>query len=575
MIEFHPGFILLTGAVLAAFLPGRARQFIMILAPLLALFALIGLKEGTYWSYTFINNLNLLALKVDPLSWIFGLIFCIIALIGNIYAIHIKKGGESAAGLVYAGSALGVVFAGDWLTLIVFWELMTISSVFLVWYSKTPRAFGAGLRYILVHFFGGNLLLFGIVLKVMAGETEISLLSGTGGAAFWLILLGICVNTAVPPLHAWLTDAYPEGTISGTVFLGAFTTKVAVYCLIRLFPGTDVLIWIGVVMAIYGIIYAVLENDIRRLLSYHIVCQVGFMVAGAGMGTELALNGAVAHAYSNILFKSLLFMATGAVIYATGRRKLTELGGLFKEMPHVTALYMVGAFSISGVPLFNGYISKSMIISAAAGNYLPAVELLLYLASVGTFLSVCLKLPYYIFWGTDNGAQVKEKLPFNMVVAMAASASLCFLYGVNPSLLYRFLPFDAVYQPFTWDHAISTLQLQIAVLAVFVLYMKKLGGKAAVSLDTDWFYRRPLNYLIFLIVRFVTLIQAKFALTGNRLLFVISPFIREPIHACRIDRMKTELFCPFYSDEHYRFPVGAVVFAVVLTLVLVFIYVIL
>ena len=350
MIEFHPAFILILGALAAAVFPRKLRQIAMVAAPTLAILAVFNLEYGTEWIYPFINNMDLILLRVDRLSWVFALIFSIMALLGNIYALHNHNSWECGSALLYAAGVLGVVFAGDWFTLIVFWELLAFSSVFLIWFRKTPESRKAGMRYLLVHAFGGNLFLAGIFILVANGQYEVTSLTGTFDAAYWLILLGIAINAAIPPLHAWLTDAYPEGTVTGSVFMCAFTTKVAVYTLIRIFPGTEFLVVAGVIMALYGAIYALIENDIRRLLAYHIISQVGYMVAAVGMGTELALSGATAHAYSNVLYKSLLFMGTGAVIYSTGRSKLTELGGIYRQMPLVVIFYMIGAFAISGFP---------------------------------------------------------------------------------------------------------------------------------------------------------------------------------------------------------------------------------
>ena len=345
-----------------------------------------------------------------------------------------------------------------------------------------------------MHIVGGSLLFAGILIHVATGgELTVQALteSGTATWAFWLILLGVAINAAIPPLHAWLTDAYPEASVTGSVFLSAFTTKTAVYVLLRVFPGASVLVVAGVVMALYGVVYAVLENDIRRLLAYHIVSQVGYMVTGVGMGTALALDGAAAHAFSHILYKSLLFMGTGAVIYATGLRKLTELGGISDKMKLVVFLYTVGAFSISGVPLFNGFISKSMVISAATYDHRPIVELLLTFASVGTFLHTGLKLPYFTFFGPKKDTPVAP-VPLNMLVAMGVGALLCFAYGVMPDLLYRLLPNGSEYHPYTVDHVMSSVQLLLGTAVAFWLLLAKLGGQATISVDTDWLYRKPL-----------------------------------------------------------------------------------
>src|SRR3989442_3951823 len=278
---------------------------------------------------------------------------------------------------------------------------MAVTAVLLVWLRRQPSAVAAGFRYLLVHVFGGLCLLGGIVLYWShTGTLAFGDLSrDAGSAAFALILIAFLLNAAVPPLGAWLPDAYPEATATGAVFMTAFTTKSAVYCLIRGFPGTEVLVWWGAFMALYGVVYAVLENDARRLLAYHIISQVGYMVCGVGIGTELALNGATAHAFAHILYKALLFMGAGAVLEVTGRRKLNEMGGLYKTMPLTLGLYMIGAFAISAVPLFSGFVSKSMVISAAGESHRAPIFLLLTLASAGTFLHTGLKLPYYMFFG--------------------------------------------------------------------------------------------------------------------------------------------------------------------------------
>ncbi|MDN5347304.1 MAG: multicomponent Na+:H+ antiporter subunit [Clostridia bacterium] len=502
----------------------------------MAILASLKLEPGATWFHPFLGY-ELIILKADALSLVFALIFSIMAFLGAVYALHVENRGEHIAALLYAAGSLGVVFAGDWLTLFFFWELMSASSVFLIWYRGKKQSLAAGFRYLLVHFLGGNLLLFGILLLIGSGNLAVSTLTESNSPAFWLILLGVAINAAIPPLHAWLTDAYPEATISGSVFLSALTTKVAVYVLVRVFPGTELLLWAGVVMALYGVVYAVLENNIRRLLAYHIISQVGYMVAAVGMGTELALNGATAHAFSHILYKALLFMGAGAVIYATGREKLTELGGIARAMPLTFILYNIGAFSISGVPLFNGFISKSIVVTAAGVSGLGIAELLLTLAGVGTFLSIALKLPYFTFFGQDRGLK-PQKLPLNMYIAMAGGAFLCILYGIFPDLLYTRLPYPLSYEPYTMDHVISTIQLLLATALGFWLFLAKLKSEPAISLDTDWFYRKPLAALLQGIVYGLKQMKVKLE-EGVMLLFrAAGPYFES------------------YNENRYRFPVG-------------------
>ena len=389
MSSVHPALVLL--AVVALVVLTRERvQRVVLVAGSMVVFALAAQAEiGSAWTYSLGAadlglRLDLQPFRVDTLSYLFGLIFSLITVIGVVYALDMGRWTEHAATLTYAAGSLGVVYAGDWLTAFVFWEVMSIASLFVIWHGATRRSEAAGFRYLFVHLFGGALFLTGLWFHIGGGGslTIGSLVSegATSTWAYWLILVGVAVNAAIPPLHAWLTDAYPEASVSGMVFLSAFTTKTAVYVLLRAFPGSSVLVWAGVVMALYGVVYAILENDIRRLLGFHIVSQVGYMVAGIGMGTALALDGTAAHAFCHILYKALLLMGAGAVIASTGRRNLTDLGGIWKRMPVVTVLYMVGAFSISGVPLFNGFISKSMIVSAASEAEFTSVELLLTLA---------------------------------------------------------------------------------------------------------------------------------------------------------------------------------------------------
>ena len=493
----HPGLVLFATALASVMLPAGARQLVLATGAFAALASAVALPaDGLAWAVD-IAGYRLELLRVDPLARVFALIFTLITGIGVVFALHVRRASEHASVLVYAGAAVGVTLAGDWVTAFVWWELMAAASLAVIWHGGSLRAGAAGFRYLLVHALGGSVLLAGLVLYVGGGGDP----SFTSWLAAWqagwslpavLMLAGVAINAAIPPLHAWLTDAYPEASVTGTVFLSAFTTKTAVYLLIRAFPGSDLLLWAGVAMALYGVVYAVLENDIRRLLAYHIVSQVGYMVAAVGMGTAMALNGAAAHAFCHILYKALLLMGAGAVLAATGRRKLTDLGGLASRMPGVTTLYMIGAFSISGVPLFNGFVSKSMIVSAAAEGGWPAAELLLTLASVGTFLHTGLKLPYFTFFGADRGL-VPSRLPGNMIAAMAIAAALCIALGVFPGWLYVRLPFAPVeYHPYTVDHVVATLQLLIGTGVAFWLLLRKLGGEPTVSLDTDWVYRQPL-----------------------------------------------------------------------------------
>jgi multicomponent Na+:H+ antiporter subunit D len=490
MTEFvHPALLLIVGALAIPLLTGRFRRAYLLLVPALAIAAVAAMEPGAYGQGTFLGQ-DILIARVDKLSVVFAAVFTIMALIGMVYALHLERPGQHVAAFVYAGSALGVVFAGDYLTLFVFWEAMAFASACLVFAQGGAPAIAAGFRYLMVHVTGGVVLLGGIVLHGQAtGSLMFGPVEGPLGPATYLILFGFMLNAAVPPLNAWLTDAYPEATVTGAVFMSAFTTKTAVYVLARGFPGTELLVWFGTAMAIYGVIYAVLENDARRLLAYHIVSQVGYMVAGIGIGTEMALNGAASHAFAHILYKALLFMGAGAVIYVTGRRKLTELGGLWAAMPLTVALYMVGAFAISAFPFFSGFVTKSMVVAAAGQDHRALVVLLLTMASSGTFLHTGLKLPYYMFFGTDSGLAAREP-PRNMLVAMGLAAVLCIAIGVFPGPLYALLPYAVDFEPYTGQHITESLGILMFTALGFVMFLKALDPENTISLDTDWFYRK-------------------------------------------------------------------------------------
>lgn len=486
-----PAVILILGALVLPLIPERARSAAFITFPLIALGILWNLPEGNLLQLSFASyELELLA--VDGLSRIFGIIFALITIIGGVYAYHIKDLGQQSSALAYAGGALGVTFAGDYFTLFIFWELMAAASSYLIWARRTKESDKAGMRYILVHIFGGGLLFTGILLHLNSGGSlYIDQLLPEYTTANIFILLGVSLNTAVPPLHAWLADAYPKATITGAVFMCALTTKSAVYIMIRLFPGWEILIWVGVIMAIYGTIYALLANDIREILAYSIISQIGYMVTAIGIGSELALNGATAHAFNHIVYKSLLFMAAGAVIYSTGTSKLSELGGLSKKMPLVLGLYLVGALSISGAPLLNGFISKTMISGAMGDAHLEWPILLLLIATIGTFIHTGLKIPYQTWFKEQKEDLDLTAIPNNMKIAMGIGAFFCILFGIAPQLLYNQLPFAIDFQPYSVYNIVEMTQVLILAFVAFWFFKDQLNASPTISLDTDWFYRRP------------------------------------------------------------------------------------
>ncbi len=493
----HPALILILGALVLPFLPGRVKRPFLLLVPVLVFARVLTLTHGSFGHVSFLGW-DLVFGRVDRLSQVFGYIMSLMCILGNLYGLHVKDDRQHVAAWFYVAGSIGAIYAGDYLTLFLFWELMAFSSVFLIWARGREESLGAGFRYLLVHVAGGLSLLAGMVWHCnTVGSWEFSLTDVQHATpATYLIMIGFILNAAVPPLHAWLPDAYGEATFNGSVFMCAFTTKTAVYALCRGFAGMEILVPLGVIMALYGVVYAVLENDCRRLLAYHIISQVGYMVAGVGLGTQMAVNGACAHAFAHILYKGLLFMGCGAVLHMTGESKFTELGGLWRKMPWTFVFTLIGGLSISAFPLFSGFVSKSMIVAAGFEEHKLWVGFLLMLASVGTFLHTGLKVPYFIWFGKNQPKrEVWERAaepPWNMNAAMALASVLCIFIGCYTPYLYKMLPYPEVaaeYHPYTAYHVSETLQILLFTAVGFFLLLKKLVPEPVISLDCDWFYR--------------------------------------------------------------------------------------
>ena len=489
-----PAFVFLAAAALVLVLPGSLRRFLVPAVPLLGGINLWFVWKGTGGLEVAILDTHLSLLRADSLSLLFGLLFHIAAFLGAIFAFHVRDRLQQAGMLLYAGSALGAVFAGDLISLVIFWEGATLGSVLLILARREPRAVRAAMRYLVFQLVSGLLLLGGAVILI--GETGTSAFGhiGIGSLGGVLIFVAFGIKCGFPLVHTWLTDAYPESTPTGMVFLSAFTTKLAVYALARGYAGTEVLIPIGTAMTAFPIFYAVIENDLRRVLAYSMINQIGFMVVGIGIGTSLALNGAVSHAFNDVIFKGLLLMSMGAVLHQTGKINGSELGGLYKSMPQTTGLCIVGAASISAFPLFSGFVSKSMVMSAAVAEGHWIVWILLLFASAGVFHHAGIKIPYFAFFAHDSGIRTREA-PLNMRVAMTMAAILCVVIGCYPAWLYGLLPYPVDYVPYTGSHVLVQVQLLFFSALAFVflnlagLYPPELRS---LNIDSDWVYRRLL-----------------------------------------------------------------------------------
>jgi len=483
-----PGLVLILGGFLLPLARGRLREALALGLPLVTLILCWRLPDGVHLTGRFLEY-QVIPLQADALSRLFGIIFSIMAFAGALFALRQARTTELSAALVYAGASIGVAFAGDLITLFVYWEIMALGSTLVLWAADSQGAYRASVRYMLIHLLGGVVLMAGVIAYAAEHGNVAFASMELGGLATWLILLGFLVNVAAPPLSAWLPDAYPEASPSGAVFLSAFTTKTAVYVLLRGFPGTELLIFVGLYMIFYGIVYALLENDIRRILAYSIVNQVGFMVTGIGIGTEMALNGAAAHAFAHIIYKALLLMSAGSVLYMTGKRKCSDLGGLFQSMPLTCLCGIIGALSISSFPLTSGFVSKSMISQAAADQHLVFTWFLLAAAAAGVFLHAGIKFPWFVFFQKDSGLRPPDP-PLNMRLAMLLFSFLCIFLGVVPGPLYALLPYPVDYVPYTAGHVLAILQLLLFSGLAFFLLLPLMKRTETITLDFDWFYRR-------------------------------------------------------------------------------------
>ena len=486
-----PGLAMILGAVVLPFLPLAMRPLWMLLMiALSATTLLVPSGEHLLWS---VLGFELSLYYADALSFPFSLVFHIAAALAVIYSWHVRSRLELAAGLAYGGAAIAAVHAGDLLSLFIWWELTAITSVFVLLAAGTYAARQASMRYLVVQVASGVLLLGGAGLFYVENGhivfTRLTLDSGAG----WFILLAFGIKAAFPLLNGWLQDAYPKATPSGAVILSIFTTKLAIYALARGFAGAEILIWIGVVMAVVPLVFILLENDLRRVLAFSLNNQLGFMVVAIGVGTPLAINGAVALAFVHILYKSLLFMAVGNVVYHTGTAKLSELGGLYRQLPMTMLCCVIGVLAMMATPLLGSFVAKTQIMTAlgsGSGAGFMAAYLMLLLASAAIHGSI--KIPYFTFFARPNQRNL-GKTPVGVGIAMGITAVLCVILGVFPQIFYAILPYAKVKNPYDLSHITGHLQLLAFALLAFVVLLR-LGlyppNMRETLLNSDWFYRR-------------------------------------------------------------------------------------
>lgn len=548
---FPPFMVFFAGALMVLLLKGRLRSAVLMCIPVIGFLNLISTPEGTHWTVHFLEH-TLIFGKVDKLSLAFGAVYHLITLIAVIYSLHVRERGHHSVSLLLSGAGVGAVFSGDLISLFIFWEIMAVAGTLLVWMGSGRGAAPAGMRYFIVHLFGGLFFLFGALLHIQATGTADFGFIGLGSLASWLLFISFGINCAWPGLHAWIPDAYPQTTPAGAVFMWTFTTKTAVFVLLRAFPGTELLIWIGAVMAVFPVFFALIENNLRRVLAYGLINQLGFMVAGIGIGTPLSINGAVSHVICHILYNALLVMSMGAVLYRTGKIHCTDLGGLCKSMPLTTAFCIVGAVSISGFPLFSGFVSKSMVLEAAGIGQMAMVWLLLMIAVIGDFQSVGIKVPYRAFFAHDAGLSPKEAPP-HMLAAMGIAAFFCIAVGVYPSVLYAMLPYPVGFQPYTAAHVVTTCQLLLFGALAYLLFVRfglLTPELRATNLDADWFYRKGAQAFMWVVNRPAARVAQWFSTAVfDRMPAFLAWFGRNPLAALKIGG---DLILLFFSIRQHR-----------------------
>ena len=496
--NFHPGLMMILIGALILILPDKFRKPCALIAAASGMLGLFTLNSSSCLVYEITPDIKLEMIHVDGLSMMFIIIFGIITVINSIYSFDIQNKWEKGLSVIYGGSIIAATLAGDIITLIVFWEVAAFSAAYLIYANHSRRSSRAALRYLLMHAFGGNMLLVGLLLHAaQTNSLEIPKFTAAGGStAFWFVLIGVGVNAVVPPFNSWISDSYPESTIAGTVYMCGYTTKLGIYAMIRIFAGTEALLYVGVFMALYGVLMAFLENDLRRLFSYHIMSQLGYMVASLAIGGAWGVDGAAAHAFNNIFYKGVLMMCSGAVIMATGKRKITELGGLREKMPITAWVFLIASLSIAGIPFLNGFASKAVVMHAVNANGREIAGLLLTVTSIGTWLSVALKVNWFVFFGKPRSEFVVKPIPVSMKIGMILGASGCVLIGVYPSLLYRIMPYHIDVHPFSFSHVLEYLVLFAGATLVFWIFRIKMLPHDELSLDFDWFFRKPLARLV-------------------------------------------------------------------------------
>ena len=510
-----PGLIFILGSFFTFLVKKNLQKLVILSIPFLAAYNLFYTSSPS--TIPFLTG-SLDLMHTDTLSVLFGSLFIFVSIIAFIYGFNTAKHSEYIAALIYIGSAISVVFTKDYISLYIFWELMALSSVFLILLKGTNFSRKAGLRYIVVHLVGGLILLAGIILQIHQTDSILIAPLELTSVSTILIFIGVLVNAAAVPFSSWLTDAYPESTLMGGVILSSITTKTALYVLLRVFAGVDILIFIGAFMAVYGVFFGLIENNIRRCLAFSVINQLGFKLLAVGLGSPLAIAGACLHAVCGVIYNSVLWMTAGSIIERTGKENFSDLSALRSKMPVIFTYALIGVASISALPLTSGFVSKKLIVKAVEKANLVGPWIMLEIASFGVILFIACKFIYFAFIRTNPNVviSVKKINPF-MSISTSVMAFLCIYLGLFPKSLYNVVPysaellastpsyFSAIYIKY-FSNSLISVQKFLFTVSIFLIFINFKFINNKITLDFDWFYRRLLRYVTLFLISFIDFI---------------------------------------------------------------------
>jgi multicomponent Na+:H+ antiporter subunit D len=412
-----------------------------------------------------------IALEVDALGLFFGLLIATAVFVSCLYSFQYMRRDDNEPQyytlfLMLAGGVMGLVLSGDLFNMFIMVEILTFAAVALTAFrNQVTGALEAAFKYLVVGCIGSTCILAGTILLYQQAHTLnlaqlATIIPGSLNTntivAFALLFIGFCTKAFIVPFHPLAADAHGAAPASISVLISGVLTKSGIYGIIRLtyflFQLMNLgamqfwLVFLGSVSMFVCVTMALAQHDFKRLLAFHSISQIGYVLAAVGLSTALGASAGLYHAMNHTLFKGLLFLAAGAVLHETGTTDLGKLGGLSKKMPHTTVLFLIGAASISGIPPFNGFASKWLIYQATyekaveSGNIGFAFVTIIALVTSTLTLASFVKVTQSVFFGQlpKECENVKE-VPFGMRFAMGILALLCIVTGLLPNAVQTYL----------------------------------------------------------------------------------------------------------------------------------------